>query len=458
MVFSSFTFLLFFLPAVILLYWKMPGRGRLPFLLAVSLAFYGWGNPVWTLLLIYCLVVSWAGTWWMERCRRRKLWLALLIVLDLLPLIWFKYAGFLRDTWQTLTGFRFDFDAPMLPAGISFFTFQAISYLIDVYRGEAKHSRNITVFGVYLTLFPQLVAGPIVRYTELEAQLRAHPEPEAAEMRAGLRRFILGLGKKVLLADAMGRLWGQLNADFSSAGVVGAWVGLIGFSFQIFFDFSAYSDMAIGIGHMLGFTLPENFDRPYRARSLTEFWRRWHMSLTGWFKTYVYIPLGGSRCGKLRRDLNILIVWALTGLWHGAGWHFVLWGLYFAVLLVAEKRWILSNRWMEDHLPGALRQAGTFFLVMLGWGLFSGFGPELWKALTGAYGLGSAKALAACAAFSPLMAVCAALSFLPGPAKMPEGLRRTGRRLRPVCVALLFVLCLAALAAQGYTPIVYFQF
>ena len=453
MVFSSFTFLLLFLPAVVLLYWKMPDRGRLPFLLAVSLIFYGWGNPVWTLLLVYCMVVSWLGTGWMERSRHRRMILALFITLDLLPLFWFKYAAFFRDIWQAITGIRIEFESPLLPAGISFFTFQAISYLIDVYRGKAKHSARIMTFGVYLTLFPQLVAGPIVRYTELEAQLQSPSAPQAAEMRAGLRRFIIGLGKKVLLADAMGRLWGQLNADFSAAGVIGSWVGLLAFSFQIFFDFSAYSDMAIGIGRLLGFTLPENFNRPYRARSLTDFWRRWHMSLTGWFKSYVYIPLGGSRRGKVRRDLNILIVWALTGLWHGAGWHFVLWGLYFALLLVAEKRWVLSNPWMEAHVPGPVRQAGTFFLVMLGWGLFSGFGLELGKAMVGAYGPGGANALAACAAFSPLMVICAVISFLPAPdaGKVPAW-------ARPVGVALLLILCVAALAAQGYMPFVYFQF
>ena len=458
MVFSSFTFLLLFFPCVILLYWKMPQKGRLPFLLFSSLVFYGWGNPVWILLLLYCMVISWIGTGWISRTRYRRLVMTLIILLDLLPLLWFKYAGFLRDTLQTLTGIRISFKTPMLPAGISFFTFQAISYVIDVYRGEAKHTSGIVPFGVYLSLFPQLVAGPIVRYTELEEQLRVCPAPEAGEMREGLRRFVLGLGKKVLLADAMGRLWGQMNSDFSAAGLAGAWVGLLGFSFQIFFDFSAYSDMAIGIGHMLGFTLPENFNRPYRAQSLTEFWRRWHMSLTGWFKTYVYIPLGGSRKGALRRDLNILIVWTLTGLWHGAGWHFVLWGIYFAILLMLEKRFILSNQRIARFLPGPLRQALTFFLVLLGWGIFSGFGAELGKALIGGYGWGDARSLVTCAAFAPLLLFCAVLSFSPSFRRIPDRLQKYRIRFRPVCVALLMLLCLAALASQGYTPFVYFQF
>lgn len=453
MVFSSFTFLLLFLPAVVLLYWRMPDNLRMPFLLGASLLFYAWGNPVWLLLLLYCMVLTWIGAGLLRRVRHRRLLLAAVILLDLLPLLWFKYAGFFRDTLQQLAGLRIPFDTPFLPAGISFFTFQALSYLLDVYRGDAEPSPGLTVFGVYLSLFPQLVAGPIVRYTDLEAQLLSRPVPRASDMRLGLRRFITGLGKKVLLADAMGRLWGQLNADFLSAGSLGAWIGLLAFSFQIFFDFSGYSDMAIGIGHMLGFSLPENFDRPYRARSLTDFWRRWHMSLTGWFRAYVYIPLGGSRRGRLRRDLNILVVWALTGLWHGAGWHFVLWGLYFAVLLVAEKRFLPPEGERAGRIPAPVRQALTFLLVMLGWGIFSGFGPDLGAALLGRFGPGSARTIAACAAFTPLLLFCGAVSFLPD---LPK--RFLPDRLRPVLSAVILLLCLAALAAQGYAPFVYFQF
>ena len=293
-----------------------------------------------------------------------------------------------------------------------------------------------------------ILAGPIVRYIDLEEQLIAHPKPEAAQMRQGLQRFAVGLGKKVLLADAMGRLWSQMNADFTQAGALGAWVGLLAFSFQIFFDFAGYSDMAIGLGHMMGFTMPENFDRPYRARTLTEFWRRWHMTLTDWFKAYVYIPLGGSRRGRIRRDINVLVVWALTGLWHGAGWNFVLWGLYFAVLLVLEKRYLLNNpRW--ERIPAALRQTFTFLLVMGGWALFSGFGPELGAAMLGQYGLGTAGTLTVCAAFLPLLLICCGISFLPTPKRFP---------LRRFAAPLLIILCLAALAAQGYAPFVYFQF
>ena len=450
MIFSSFTFLLLFMPCVLLLYRVLPAGVRMPFLLAASLLFYGWGNPTWLLLIFFSMVLNWGGVLLMTRGGKKpsKAALAGMIVLNLLPLLWFKYAGFLADTWTRLTGIPLDFTAPGLPAGISFFTFQAMSYVIDVYRGQAKPQKNFVTFSVYLSLFPQLVAGPIVRYTDLEAQLIARPKPEYPEMREGLRRFCTGLAKKVLLADAMGRLWGSINGNFAVAGALGAWVGLLAFSFQIFFDFSGYSDMAIGLCRCMGFRIPENFDRPYRARSLTDFWRRWHMTLTDWFRAYVYIPLGGSRRERIRRDLNVLVVWALTGLWHGAGWNFVLWGLYFALLLIFEKRFLLKNRiWLK--IPGWIRQLLTFLAVMLGWGLFSGFGSELWKALWGGYGGASAETVTRCAAYAPLLLLCAAVSFLPAPKNIP---------LRRFAAPVLMFLCLAALAAQGYAPFVYFQF
>ena len=465
MVFSSFTFLLVFMPCVLLGYRFMPAKARMPFLLLASLLFYGWGSPMWLLLLFWCMLVSWGGTLLVGRGgKKRKGLLILVIVLDLLPLFWFKYAGFFRDTIRTLTGWdgfeaaggllgaltgrKVRIDTPLLPAGISFFTFQALSYVIDVWRGDAKAQKSPVIFGVYLSLFPQLVAGPIVRYTDLEKQLIAHPRPTWEQMRRGLCRFCVGLAKKVMLADTLGRFWGQMNGDFASAGALGSWLGLIAFSFQIYFDFSGYSDMALGLGEALGFMMPENFNHPYRAGSLTEFWRRWHISLTTWFTSYVYIPLGGNRRGKVRRDLNLLIVWALTGLWHGAGWHFVLWGLYFAFLLVLEKRFVLDSG-REGKIPAWLRQALTFLPVMMGWGIFSGFGGELFGALFGLSGVASAGAALTCAAFAPLLLFCAIIAFSP---KLPDV--RTWRFAAPV----LMLLCLAALAAQGYAPFVYFQF
>ena len=428
MVFSSLTYLLLFMPCVVLGYRFIPAKARMPFLFAASLLFYGWGNPQWLLLLAWCMLVSWGGVLLISRGGKKRKWLlALVIVLDLLPLFWFKYAGFFNGAFQDLTGIRTGFRSPLLPAGISFFTFQALSYVLDVWRGDAKAQRNPVTFGVYLALFPQLVAGPIVRYTDLEAQLIAHQKPTWTQIRKGLCRFTVGLAKKVLLADVLGRFWG---------------------SFQIYFDFAGYSDMAIGLGEALGFVFPENFDHPYRSTSLTEFWRRWHISLTTWFTQYVYIPLGGNRCKTWRRDLNVMIVWALTGLWHGAGWHFVLWGIYFGVLLILEKRFIVNKPWTEK-IPSGLRQILTYLPVLLGWGLFSGFGMPLFGAMFGTAGFASAQTVLTCVSFAPLLLLCALISFAPRLPKVAEW---------RFAVPILMLLCLAALVSQGYAPFVYFQF
>ncbi len=447
MVFCSFTFLLFFLPAVLIGHRFLPQKAKRPFLLFASLAFYGWGSPLWLLLLLYVMAVDYFGARIMDGCAKGKKPLLIgLVALNLLPLLYFKYAVFFRDTFLALTGVSIDMENPVLPAGISFFTFQGLSYLIDVYRKDAKVQRSFVLFGVYLSLFPQLVAGPIVRYTDLEAQLSAPVQVDEAAMRQGLCRFTVGLGKKLLLADAMGRFWAKMSLSLPAAGLTGAWLGLMAFSFQIFFDFSGYSDMALGLGKALGFTFPENFDRPYRSLSLTEFWRRWHMTLTTWFKEYVYIPLGGSRKGAVRRDINLMIVWMLTGLWHGAGWNFVLWGLYFGVLLILEKRFLL-NRPGCQRIPSPLRQAGMYLLVLLGWGLFAGK-LNVFPAMAGLYGLGTAQTMLDCLSYLPMLLLCCAISFLPA-------VRLPGKRL---AVPVLMILCLAALAAQGYAPFVYFQF
>ena len=449
MVFSSLTYLLLFMPCVLLGYRIVPAKARMPFLLAASLLFYGWGSPQWLLLLAWCMLVSWGGVLLINRGGQKRKWLLILvIILDLLPLFWFKYIGFFNSVLQDLTGWKTGLRTPILPAGISFFTFQALSYVIDVWRGDAKAQRSPVTFGVYLSLFPQLVAGPIVRYTDLEEQLIAHPKPSWEQIRRGLGRFTGGLAKKVLLADALGRFWGQMNADFTQAGALGSWLGLIAFSFQIYFDFSGYSDMAIGLGEALGFRFPENFDHPYRSVSLTEFWRRWHISLTTWFTQYVYIPLGGNRCKTWRRDLNVMIVWALTGLWHGAGWHFILWGVYFGILLILEKRFVADKAWHEK-IPLRLRQAFTYLPVLFGWGLFSGFGLPLFRAMFGGTGFASAQAALTCLSFAPLLLLCAFISFAPRLPRLAE---------RRFAVPVLMLLCLAALVSQGYAPFVYFQF
>ena len=415
-----------------------------------SLFFYASGEPRFVFLFMAEIIWNWLLGLVIGSSRSivtRKLSLVLCIAGDLAVLGVFKYADFFAETISSLTHTQMTGPGLTLPIGISFYTFQAISYAVDIYRGESPQ-KNPLLVALYLALFPQLVAGPIVRYTDLEEQLIAHPRPTWEQMRRGLRRFCVGLAKKVLLADALGRFWGQMNADFTQAGALGAWLGLIAFSFQIYFDFSGYSDMAIGLGEAMGFVLPENFDHPYRSRSLTEFWRKWHISLTTWFTEYVYIPMGGNRRGTLQRDLNLLIVWSLTGLWHGAGWNFVLWGLFFAVLLILEKRFIRDNSRLE-RVPTWLRQCFTYIPVLFGWGLFSGFGIPLFSAMFGSVGFASSQSLLTCAAFAPLLLLCAFISFAP---RLPRV--REWRFAAPV----LMLLCLAALVSQGYAPFVYFQF
>lgn len=447
MVFSSFTFVLLFLPLVLLLVRVLPAKGKLPFLLAVSLLFYGWGNPVWLPLLVYGILLNYFGGRWIGRCTsHRKTVLTLLIIANLIPLLYYKYAGLFTSTFTGITGIALSFEAPLLPAGISFFTFQGLSYLVDVYRGKVGVQKSPIAFGVYLSLFPQLVAGPIVRYEDMEEQLNSLPSVSDQEMLNGLKRFTIGFAKKILLADSMGRFCSLMQSDLTAAGFIGSWCYLIAFSFQIYFDFSGYSDMAIGLGRTMGFTWPENFRKPYRAASLTDFWRNWHITLTTWFKEYVYIPLGGSRKGVLRRDVNLLIVWALTGLWHGAGWHFMLWGLYFGVLLILEKR-IFQTRFYQ-RIPLFLKTIGTYFLVLIGWGIFTGCDASFLQAALGGHGLISHQALLQVLSFLPTLLLCALAAF-------HKGIRLPAAK---VVLPLLFILCLCVLAAQSYAPFVYFQF
>lgn len=447
MIFSSFTFLLLFMPIVLLLMRILPAKGKLPFLLAASLLFYGWGNPLWLPLLVYSILLNYMGGKCLGACcAHKKVYLFFLIILNLLPLLYYKYAALFVSAFTSIAGISNNFEAPLLPAGISFFTFQGLSYLVDVYRGKVKVQKSFVAFGVYLSLFPQLVAGPIVRYEDMEQQLAEPPFITDRQMLDGLKRFTVGLSKKMLLADSMGRMCTLLHQDTSSAGLLGAWTYLIVFSFQIYFDFSGYSDMAIGLGYAMGFRWPENFRKPYRTSSLTDFWRNWHITLTTWFKEYVYIPLGGSRQGKFRRDVNLLIVWALTGLWHGAGWHFLFWGLYFGVLLIVEKR-ILRKEWYL-HIPVFIRRVATYIFVLIGWGIFTGCDIEFFRAALGLHGFISSSVLLQLSSFLPTLLLCGIAAFAP--------------RIRilkyKVVLPLMFILCLCVLAAQSYTPFVYFQF
>ena len=364
MVFSGAVFLYAFLPLTLAVYALAPQRGRNAVLLIASLLFYAFGEPVYVLLLLLSSVSNWALSLCIERrrgTRTAKLALAVSVLLNLGLLGFFKYADFFLTTVNGLFGLSLPLTGVRLPLGISFYTFQTMSYTIDVYRGHVRPQRNLATFATFVCLFPQLIAGPIVRYSDIEAELRTRRFC-LEDIGAGARRFTVGLGKKVLLANVLG----ELVSSAGNATVLGAWRGAVGYLLQIYFDFSGYSDMAIGLGRMFGFTFPENFDYPYLARSVTDFWRRWHQTLGQWFRDYVYIPLGGSRTTRAKWIRNVAVVWLLTGLWHGASWNIVLWGLYFFVLLSIEKQ--IAPK--LETLPFIVRNLVTMFYVLIGWVLF----------------------------------------------------------------------------------------
>ncbi len=463
MLFSSLVFLFFFLPAVLILYYFLPPRLRNAFLLLADLVFYGFGEPAFVLLMLLSILINYAGGCGIACCRgprARQLALLLPLVLNLLILGVFKYMGFLGETLRLLPPLASlpDISIP-LPVGISFYTFQSISYLIDVYRRDCEPQRNIFTFGAYISLFPQLIAGPIVRYRDVAQEL-ADPRRESAEKCSiGAELFLIGLSKKVLLANPLGELWTLLSSNPAILSAPAAWTGAVAFSLQLYFDFSGYSDMACGLGRMFGFTFCPNFNYPYTAKTISDFWRRLHMSLTGWFRDYVYIPLGGSRCTLLRTLFHIAIVWMLTGLWHGASWNFVLWGLYYAVLLIVEKRFLGR---LLTQLPGIISRIYTLVLVAIGWMLFAldetdRLTAYLSAMFTGGHASGSISTTQI-SAYLPLLAA-AAVACLPIVRQrflsIPQRPRRILAAVLSVCSLLL---CTAALVSDSYNPFLYFRF
>ena len=464
MVFSSLTFLFAFLPIALIGWYVLPKKLRIGFLLLVSLIFYAWGEPLYVFLMLGSILINWTIGLLMDRTERyKKLWLIVSIVLNLAMLVVFKYTGLL---WNTVRGL---FSGPLaektvsirLPIGISFFTFQIMSYVIDLYRGKTRVQKNPIKFGAYVSMFPQLIAGPIVRYVDIEAQLDA-PERSIAGFSDGVRQFTVGLAKKVLLANAVGMLFTELSSHPDRNSVLGAWIGLFAYTFQIYFDFSGYSDMACGLGRMLGFRFLKNFDYPYIAESITDFWRRWHISLSTWFREYVYIPLGGNRRGRGRQVLNLLIVWALTGLWHGASWNFVLWGVYYGILLIVEK--FLIGKAIAK-LPNVLRHVYTMIDVAVGWGIFTFTDFSALRVYFGSLiGIGNSGVLTAeskawCLGYLPTLLVCAFAST-PFAANLLKKCERF-RWFKPVQLVgtfALLLLCLAALARESYNPFIYFRF
>ncbi len=387
MVFSSLEFLFAYLPITLLLYFAVPFRFRNLVIFAVSLVFYGWGEPVYILLMILTIIIDYVCGYligkYRENDRLAKRILIISVAANLGILGFFKYYDFIIKNLALIPFLSFLKPIGLeLPIGISFYTFQIMSYTIDVYRGEGNVQKNIISFGAYVTLFPQLIAGPIVRYKDIDEQLNER-EHNIRKFSDGVRRCLAGLAKKVLLANVAGEIFSKiLETPFSRLSAASAWLGIILFTFQIYFDFSAYSDMAIGMGKMMGFDFLENFNYPYISESITEFWRRWHISLSIWFRDYVYIPLGGNRKGKFKTYRNLFVVWLLTGFWHGANWNYVIWGMYFFALLVFEKAWFGE---ILKKIPTVFRRVYALFFIVIGWLIFyfedSGAGFEYLKCM-----------------------------------------------------------------------------
>lgn len=451
MLFSSLTFLLYFLPAVVLIHNLLPKSCQNGFLLAASLVFYAWGDARRVPLFAALLLMDWGVGLALGRAKRpasRKGLLILGLSFSFGALIFYKYTGFLLGAIGIEAAFTRDLT---LPLGISFFTFQAAGYLIDVYRGTSQPEQDPVSFGTFLFLFPQLIAGPIVRYHDLAPALHARRRPDGHALDGGMALFAAGLAAKVLLANPLGEAYQAFRAMESD--MAAAWLSLAAYTGQIYFDFLGYSVMAVGIGRMLGFSFPRNFHDPYAASSVTDFWRRWHITLSGWFRDYVYIPLGGSRRGAGRTVLNLLAVWALTGFWHGADWTFLMWGLWYFLLLTAEKFLV------RDRLPRPLHRMLTMLSVMLGWALFvsdglSDFGAYLSQLFCFRF---SAQALFWLREFSALLVIAAAFC-VPWTIGKLKGLARRYPAFRWAAAVGLMLLCLAALARSTYNPFLYFRF
>lgn len=372
MIFSSLTFLYLFLPLVLLGYFLLPPRWRNAFLLLASLGFYAWGEPRYLFLMLFSTVFDFFIARFVYRYRdhsaAKRFFVISSLVVNLGLLGFFKYSGFFTSTLNSVFGWDLVVTQLALPIGISFYTFQTLSYTLDVARGLIRPQTSLLKLATYITLFPQLIAGPIVRYADIEDQL-SERSTSWLDGYAGCQRFIIGLSKKVLIANQVGAFWQQVQTlPSSQMSFVTAWLGIIAFGLQIYFDFSGYSDMAIGLGKIFGFTFLENFNFPYISQSISEFWRRWHISLGTWFREYVYIPLGGNRHGRWQELRNLAIVWFLTGFWHGANWNFILWGMYFGVIIILEKRFL--GRWLKTA-PRWLRHVYTLILLAFGWVLFS---------------------------------------------------------------------------------------
>jgi alginate O-acetyltransferase complex protein AlgI len=464
MVFSSILFLFIYLPVVLAVYYLVPVKWRNVWLFIVNMVFYGWGEPVYILLMLLCISVNYCSGLLIEKYRaddkKARFVLALSAIVSLSFLLFFKYYNLITGTLSMLPGISIPSLDITLPIGISFYTFQTMSYPIDVYRGDADVQKNFISFGTFVALFPQLIAGPILRYKDVADQLDFRAG-SAEQFASGVRRFVIGLGKKVLIANNIGLLWDVYAAKGASElTCLGAWLGILAFSFQIYFDFSGYSDMAVGLGRMIGFEFMENFNYPYISKSVTEFWRRWHISLSTWFRDYVYIPLGGNRRGLRRQFLNILIVWALTGIWHGANWTFLLWGLYYALFLMLEKAFLL--KWLEK--TPAFGHFYTVLIAICGWVLFQlDSVKEAFVYYRAMFGMGEAGFAAGGDLYYlgsyALMLVIAGVACTPLGRNAYAKLSVKARSIAaPVLVMLVLILSTAYLVDATYNPFLYFRF
>lgn len=468
MLFSSIVFLFSFLPAVIILYYLLPVRFRNVILLLASLVFYAWGEPVYLFLMLLSILFNYFSGLDIARNlqdkRAAKRSLVFNLIINLAVLGFFKYEGFVLDTLNEILPVHISYHALPLPIGISFYTFQILSYIIDVYRGNVKVQTNLPNFALYVTMFPQLIAGPIVQYADVDEQL-ASREVSRTKFGEGSMYFIRGLAKKVLLANTSGMIFTEVSGlAKGNIAVMTAWLGAFAYMFQIYFDFSGYSDMAIGLGKMFGFEFNMNFNYPYVSKSITEFWRRWHISLSSWFRDYVYIPLGGNRVSKIKHIRNLLIVWFLTGLWHGAAWNFVAWGLYYGVILIIEK-YLLSP--VLDRLPDVVRHIYSIVLVVIGWVLFfsSSFGQaaDYIRVMFGAGAHGFADRESMYLLTSNLI-LWLILIFGSTPLVhfRYEHMLRTKKWnttiINSVVYAALFIVCIAYLVTETYNPFLYFRF
>ena len=459
MVFSSILFLFRFFPIAMLVYYIAPRRYKNLVLLVESLVFYSWGEVRYFPIMIASILVDFIASNGIERHRQSKgacrAFLTLSVVFNLGMLGFFKYTNFLLLNLGALTGLSFPALSLTLPLGISFYTFQTMSYTIDVYRGKVPAERNIVDFGAFVVLFPQLIAGPIVRYTDVNRELKSRVITLDG-VQEGIDIFIRGLGRKVLIANNIGALWTEVSAmNFEVISTPLAWLGILAYTFQIYFDFSGYSQMAIGLGRMLGFRFPQNFNDPYIAKSVTEFWRRWHMTLGSWFREYLYIPLGGNRCSFPRQIFNLFVVWAATGLWHGASWNFVLWGLYFFVFLVLEKaflRPVLEGSRVLGHLY-------LLFLVVVSWAIFAitDF-AALGRFLTAMFAFrGGSEWLYYLRNYGVTFLLAAFLST-PLLARLEERLGGRLRWAKNLALVVILVASIAYLEDATYNPFLYFRF